>query len=173
MRVSTLLAGIGAVGIAGAASADLNVFLDTDTDGVPVVFEFEQDTAGPITDIAWDLDHDAFSPSWGSELQIVLTHVGTGNSISMGGGDITVDIEFGWGNTSGNFHTDGTVSAADIGLDEFDSSGRWLVSVFESFDDGGIDGHIIGTITLLKAIPGPGALALLGLAGLCGTRRRR
>jgi len=53
-----------------------------------------------------------------------------------------------------------------------------LITVYESFNDGGngVQDSVIlsGGITITYTpVPAPGALALLGLAGLVGTRRRR
>lgn len=53
------------------------------------------------------------------------------------------------------------------------------VQAFESFDDGGagVQDAQFGAGSILtfqyQYIPAPGALALLGVAGLIGTRRRR
>jgi hypothetical protein len=124
------------------------IVLDTDTDGAPVIFEFVRETPGTLTEIQWDLQHEAFSPSWGSEVRIMLTHVPSGNMFSMGGGDDpSVDINFGWADSAGSFSSTGSVLAADIGLPDFDAAGLWEVKVDESFDDAGIDGHLTGTIT--------------------------
>jgi hypothetical protein len=174
MKKILAFAAIGVLGVASAANAELVINLDTDTDGAnPVTFSFNQDTPGDFATIEWDLTHEAFSPSWGSEVRIVLQHVDTGTIISMGGGDdASVMINFGFPNASGVFSTNGVATAADLGLAPFETLGEWLVTVDESFDDFGIDGHLTGTIIINK-IPAPGALALFGLVGLAGGRRRR
>lgn len=49
-----------------------------------------------------------------------------------------------------------------------------FVTVYETFDDTGIDAVVSGgTLTITYVIPTPGAMALLGLGGLVATRRRR
>ena len=163
------------VALTGTARAELVIDLDTDTNGTPVTFSFMQATSDSLLSVSWDLDFEAFTPSWGSELRINLLHVDSATSISLGGGDdASVDINFGFANASGLYSSAGTAAAIVLGISIADTSGEWLVTVDESFDDTSImpDGHVIGTITINK-VPAPGALALLGVAGLLGQRRRR
>ena len=103
MRKSLLIASAATLALAGAAQADLTMDLDTDTDGAnPVTFSYFQDTHGAFEDVSWDLTHEAFSPSWGSELYMEITHVDSGTSFTIGGGDDdTVDINLGWDDASG------------------------------------------------------------------------
>jgi len=62
----------------------------------------------------------------------------------------------------------GTYNANAWGAGGYDA-GDWLLSVSDTV---GGDGGSIGDVTIMYTIPAPGALALLGLAGLAGRRRR-
>ncbi len=61
-----------------------------------------------------------------------------------------------------------------FGTDFVIAGGVLTLEFFESFDDAAntIDALWSGSLTL-TVIPAPGAMALLGVAGLAGTRRRR
>ena len=90
------------VALTGTARAELVIDLDTDTNGILVTFAFTQVTSDALLSVSWDLDHEAFSPSWGSELRINLLHVDSGTSISLGGGDdASVDSNGGGADASG------------------------------------------------------------------------
>jgi len=160
------------LGLTTTTQAQFVIPVDSDSDGIPVSFTFFQDTHDALLSISWDLDHEAFSPSWGSELRLDLTHVDSGTLVTMGGGG-AVDIDFDWADGPGLYSSAGTMTAAELGIAIEDTYGDWVVTVFESYDDPIVpDGHIMGTITINK-VPAPGVIALLGTAGLVSLRRRR
>ena len=52
-------------------------------------------------------------------------------------------------------------------------TGMWTVGVYDGYSSGADTDNWVGVLTLEGlAVPAPGALALLGLAGLAGRRRR-
>lgn len=120
-------------------------------------------TGQVVVGFAWALTFEAFSPSWGSEARIDITSpFGTTHTFNGGAA--------GWGNASGTYLHGGDTTVFDGQL----IAGNWTFRFYEAFDDGiSPDGIYHSAIFVIKAIPAPGALALLGLAGLAGTRRRR
>ena len=65
---------------------------------------------------------------------------------------------------------------ATVSASSFSSNGLVYLTLWDSFDDAGVD-HIYGqgsTVTVsYEIIPTPASLAVLGLGGLAATRRRR
>ena len=127
-----------------------------------------------ITGIGWDNvvgNGDDTGVSWGNEMTMAVVDSGDLNGvfISFFPNEGSASAGGVWGPaTSG-----GIIDLAAQGLEFNTTSGSLLVEFFESYDDAadGIDAHYeSGTVTIEYAVPAPGALALLGLAGL---RRRR
>lgn len=118
-----------------------------------------------VAGFAWTLSFEAFSPSWGSEARIDVTAPDGTLFTFSGSGDA------GWGNSSGIF-VDGGDTTAFNGLA---FSGDWTFRFYEDFNDGATDpdGIYHEAFFLIKPIPAPATLALLGAAGLIGRRRRR
>ena len=175
MKTAVSVAALGA--IAGLATGQTviefnNVVVDAAN---PITFTIMQTDAGPLEGFSWDLVYETIDPSWGGELNIVLTHIASGYSINFDGTDgnlgdtMASDVLFGWGKSSGVFSSAGSVAVTG---GPSDTIGAWRVEIFEDFDDFGDDGILNGTITINK-VPAPSALALLGMGGLVAGRRRR
>ncbi|MEQ9617454.1 MAG: hypothetical protein RLN60_05405 [Phycisphaerales bacterium] len=157
------LAILAVAGLAASASAQSLDISGIATDGAADVNAGNIVSAGAVTEIAFDLNFTAISPSWGSELFITITGPG-GFVATAGGSDAPADLTFGWADSSGTYTFNGSLAVAG-------GAGTYTVFVGESFNDAGQDGFINqGTVTL---IPTPGAAALLGLGGVAATRRRR
>ncbi|MEZ6243411.1 MAG: PEP-CTERM sorting domain-containing protein [Phycisphaerales bacterium] len=162
--------------LAGAATAQTTInFNDLAIDAAqPITFTVVQTDPGPLLGFTWDLSYDAIPISWGSELIIQLSHE-SGYSIEFDGSDANFadlgpsDVQFGWGNTDGHFTSTSLVSVQN---GPSDTTGTWTVTVFDEFDDDGVDGVLNGSITINK-VPAPGGLALIGLGSIACLHRRR
>jgi hypothetical protein len=118
-------------------------------------------------------------PSWGNEMNMYLE----AGSVATGSGGINTQFfpdDGGataggtWGPASGGSST----YLIDNGASFVSVDGDIRIEWYESYDDGVVlpqDAHYDGgtVIVTYNEIPAPGALALLGLAGIAGTRRRR
>lgn len=153
-----------------------------------------------ITEVSISLN--GLTHAWLGDVDVTLTHVETGTVLTIfqhvGGGTFGDSSDFGgtYGFDDDNLGNLWTEAAAKTGaqiaapgayfasnntgaktffsiFDGQSSAGTWRLKVVDTFpsgDDGALQGwtlNIDGT-----PIPGPGALALLGLAGLAGRRRR-
>jgi uncharacterized protein (TIGR03382 family) len=118
-------------------------------------------------------------PSWGNEMNMYIEagSVATGSGGSNTGffpdeGSATAGGT--WGPASGGSST----YLIDNGNNFVSVDGDIRIEFYESYDDGNVlphDSEYVGgsVIITYTEIPAPGALALLGLAGIAGTRRRR
>lgn len=178
MKIAAIIA---VAGFAGAVSAQTVIDLSgMNVDGAaPTTFTVNQTDHGPLDSLDFNLTAEAVAPSWGSEINVTLTHVPSGWSFNADGDDADFDDDgpadflFGWGNSSGVFSFQGSVNMAGQG--PADTFGEWRISLSDDFDDGVNPDHFYhsgSTITINK-IPAPGALALLGLGGVAAMRRRR
>ncbi len=123
--------------------------------------------------VEFDFTNQFDDSSWASDLEFKLTDPG-GKTYVVGqqafdGGDPFGPEDFIWdfdgadSQPSGFYTSTHTIGAVDKG-------GTWNVMLAESWDGGVAFDNI--SLTLIK-IPAPGALALLGVAGLLGVSRRR
>ena len=125
-----------------------------------------------ITGIGWDNVVGDGSPSgfsWGNEMSMAVSD---GAFVSFFPDEGSGSAGGVWGPASSN----GILSLVDIGLDDIALEGAALtLEFFEAYDDatGATDAtYQSGTISIeYSVVPAPGALALLGLAGM-GRRRR-
>jgi hypothetical protein len=132
-------------------------------------------TALEMTGVGWDVFQSTVGPSWGSEMVVsfadnvgglpglYLTPSGTGAPI--------VGTE---NNSSGGILDLTDNSIPNVVLPD----GVLRLEFFDSYDDypGGIDGHWEAGSTLdiaYRVVPSPGAMGLLGLAGIGALGRKR
>jgi len=155
--------------------------------GGPMVFTLNvEDNSKAI--IGWGIDFiydEDPTPnlSWASDIQMILTSP-TGDSITVGGistpGFIEWDFQ-GGGSTDPGFYQDDPQDAAGDPSNNFQwkdnpqPKGAWTVSFFNDWNSSSSATLTMSEVhlRLYKQLPAPGALALLGLAGLAGSRRRR
>lgn len=88
----------------------------------------------------------------------------------------TPDFDFGWPNTSSSNNSAGSTNA----LNGLASGGNWTLNILDSYNDtaGGVPAQgmlVQGSFITINydPVPAPGVLALLGLAGVVSSRRRR
>ena len=165
-------AGVSAAAISGAALADITVSWDpvSLTAGQAIAMDLGE-VSGTLTAIsvvmAWA--NDTGDSSWASDM---LVGISTASAIISGGGyNMSFTGGSSWGGLAGSPNT-GTYSSYLTGSQAM--SGQAYALVANGWT-GSAGTTTSGTMTFfgINAVPAPGALALLGLAGLAGTRRRR
>lgn len=122
-----------------------------------------------VTGVGWkDIDIEAFSPSWLSEIRFELVD----STASMG-----VGLTPGVGNDApgrGTFDSFGIIKLADLGL-EFDvgPDGLLVIHIWDTFNDHfpNPDGFVHSGHINIQWIPEPASLLLIGLGGLLFRRR--
>jgi hypothetical protein len=179
---SALIAAVAAVGIASGAHAD-TLFVnmagwqsDAGFPGFGTSTTVDIGAGSTITNIEFtNFVFEAFAASWTADLAV---------GVSDGPAPFTVSY---WeSQVPGNSNAPGVLGPVNAA---FDNPGLYLsdegfstvdgllvVYVYELFNDTVAPDAIVssGGITITyTAIPAPGAVALLGLAGLVGSRRRR
>lgn len=182
MKKTFALAAVAALGMTGAAIASDTMYIDL------TGWETYQGFGGPLnselivslgagTEIKniefVDIQIEVFNGSWASEFVVSvndgLTFDNFWDSTIPGAPNSAV----GYGPFSGGFNNPGLFGSGPFTMVNDD---LWI-TVYETFNDAGdaIDARVLGGGILItyNPIPAPGALALLGLAGLAGVRRRR
>ena len=179
----TAAAGFALAGaMAGTASADVTIELGDFTLNPG---QIEEITVGGLfgTLTGWELTFTYGGNTDGSWSADMLFAVGapSGNGVAAGGFNIAdPGGPFSWTNIGGvgaNNGDPGTFTHLFENLSGFDVSGTGTWSMFVG--DGWTSGTVPETLTNVSFtlfgvnIPAPGALALLGMAGLVSRRRRR
>ena len=138
---------------------------------VAAAFGLASGSAVDINGFGWDMTITTIGASWLSETNFYLADAADllgPNSINFAPGE-------GFDNVGMMDFSSGEV----LKLEPEDvltlSTGMLYLEIYESFDDVAdeIDNFVLGTITIQSSVPAPGALALLGLSGAVGARRRR
>ena len=172
------LAVLAVSGLAVAASADILV-IDISgwvadggyASGLSTSANYNLGVGTTIDAASYNVNWTAPSPSWSGELVLSLN-----DSIAFVGGfwDAAPGVGGGPGAEAGS----GPFGAAPGGVAGGPfvlTTGDLYVEIYDTFNDAGID-QIMGpgsTITIeYTPVPAPGALALLGVAGLAARRRR-
>lgn len=186
-----LTASIAAASIAAIASADMvtvDYNVDSVNSGVVVEDTISLPSIASIDSVAIDI-----AQTWGGDLEMTLTSPtgdvftfmfdevdssGSGNfdmGLVPGDGSLANVDAYTFVETGGlteyaeDFAPGGTYNANAWASGGWDA-GDWTLLIN---DDAGGDDTSIGSVTITYTIPAPGAIALLGLAGIAGGRRRR
>lgn len=138
------------------------ISFDLEENGADVVgFSFSGNASG-ITDTG----------SWASDTNLVID-APDGQSTSIGGFSGTPDFDWdfdGAGSTDDGFYESGP----HLAFNAAPKAGTWTFTFTNDWDStAASDISWDGVSIILHKIPAPGALALLGLAGVAGGRRRR
>ncbi|MHC4808935.1 MAG: proprotein convertase P-domain-containing protein [Planctomycetota bacterium] len=187
-----VLSAAAVAAVASVASAD-TVTVDYNVDSIDSGTVVSDTIALPdvvsIDSITIDIAH-----TWGGDLEITLTSP-TGDVFELMFDDVDTSGSgnFDMGLVGGSGALDNVAPYEFVesgGLPEWDdsngvapagtynanawASGGWSAGDWTLLinDDAGGDPTSIGSVTIAYTIPAPGALALLGLAGLAGRRRR-
>lgn len=175
MKNTLLLGAASAALVSGAAVADYQINFAHAGDPHTPISSVHQLT-GSLGDMAVNTEFtNGGGWTWAGDFHIAIVDP-NGNHLQFGGYDydsghaVAGDFPSSWdSSTSGSFSH--TASLASMGLG---GDGDWTVHLTHGYSGGGGDAWD-GNVTLhgLTLVPAPGALALLGLAGLAGRRRRR
>jgi MYXO-CTERM domain-containing protein len=171
-RFALTAAGVASAAVVASTSADVTVSFDT---GNIIGLETIVLETGPLTgtltgmDITVDFYASASSGVWASDLLVAVSDGTSVSGIEWGG----FNASFGYAD-GGSFSWNreyGTYSASFSGYNVAVNDGTLAVANGWTTSQGG---SWSGTITLrgVDVVPAPGALALLGVAGLAGRRRR-
>ena len=181
MKKIALVAGLAAA-VAGTASADVTV---TFTNQTWTGFNFSDLTAtyggftGTLTGVSVNATLNASTNfTYADDLCVYVdvAPLGTGGLLQVGGfSNLSATQRLFWAN--GGSSTPGTtvIDSKSVNAISFSGTGAdpviWLGN---GYGAAGTSGTWTGSITLIgvNAVPAPGAIALVGLAGLAGRRRR-
>lgn len=184
---TVLAAGVAAAALVSAASADVTVTLTNQTF---TGFNFSQfvdyntlSIVGTLTGASINVTLNAStSYTYADDLAIYVDvePLSTGGRLQIGGfSNLSAAQRYSWPN--GGSSAPGTTSIGSVNLTTAlsfigDKSVDGTVWVGNGYGAAGTSGTWSGTVTLhgvdAVAVPAPGAIALLGLAGLAGRRRR-
>lgn len=181
--MKTLIAsGIAAAALVSAASADVTF---TFTNQVWTGFNFtEAYAAGSLTGTLTGATVNATlnastNYTYADDLCIYVagSPLALGGALQCGGfSNLNATNRYSWANGASNAPgttVTGTVNftTGSINMDAASTLSIWIGN---GYGAAGTSGTFTGTITLLgvTAVPAPGAVALLGLAGFCSRRRR-
>ena len=180
-------AGASAAAIAGGASAAVET-VTFSIGGDYTAASVGINIIGSSTNIAW-AGATMLTVEWSSVSWSAADNQGAGASYSNWTNELRLGLnsasgQWGFGGPGGGSDTgfaSGSLGAFDISASSYLVGASGTISTFgySSYNDGAglTAGTILGgtfTVTIdTVAIPAPGAMALLGLAGLTATRRRR
>ena len=185
--MKTVLAGVAVAAIASAASADITVTLTNQTftgfNFAQFVDYTQYNIVGSLTGASINVTLDAsVAYTYADDLCVYvdIEPLSTAGFLQVGGfSNLSAAQRYSWPN--GGSNAPGTTS---IGTVNFTTalafSGNKAVDgtvwIGNGYGAAGTSGTWTGTVTLhgvdAVAVPAPGAIALLGLAGLAGRRRR-
>ena len=176
---NVLAAGVAAAALVSAASADVTY---TFTNQVWTGFNFNEAYAagslsGTLTGATVNAVLNASTAyTYADDLCVYLDSgaLSTGGALQIGGfSNLLASQRLIWPN--GGSDAPGTTSIGSVTLVSpiaFGPASDLIVWIGNGYGAAGTSGTWSGTITLHGVVPAPGAIALLGLAGLTGRRRR-
>lgn len=196
MRKTLAFGMMAALAMGGAAWADHGAGYDPSLDevlfigtvgpisiGQSVKFDFDLDNPNSVIGFSFSGDYVVQDPGgWASDTQMNITGP-SGSSVSIGGfglPDPDLDWDFqgagsaplGFYSSGAHFHkADGSPVFNSNGDGSTNKPGNWSIVFTQDF--GGSPTIWENVEITLHKIPAPGAMALLGVAGLMGGRRRR
>lgn len=181
MKKIALVAGLAAA-VAGTASADVTV---TFTNQTWTGFNFTDLTAayggftGTLTGVSVNATLNASTSfTYADDLCVYvdIAPLGTGGLLQVGGfSNLGASQRLGWANGGSSAPGTTVIDSKSVNPIVFGGSAAdakiWLGN---GYGAAGTSGTWTGSITLIgvNAVPAPGAIALVGLAGLAGRRRR-
>ncbi|MEY4182973.1 MAG: hypothetical protein RLZZ217_1599 [Planctomycetota bacterium] len=181
MKKIALVAGLAAA-VAGTASADVTV---TFTNQTWTGFNFSDLTAqfggftGTLTGVSVNATLNASTNfTYADDLCVYvdIAPLGTGGLLQVGGfSNLSATQRLSWANGGSSAPGTTVIDSKSVNAISFSGSAAdpiiWLGN---GYGASGTSGTWTGSITLIgvNAVPAPGAIALVGLAGLAGRRRR-
>ncbi len=176
MRKFALIGGGLAAAVTAIAAADQSINLGNNSlaGGQSNTYTFA--LSGTLTDFSIGFDYvDGNSSSWASDmaLQVIdpngVSKFWGGSGFTIAGSTFQSNWSF-WGSASSasGFYSDASNPVAGMS-----GNGVWTFKVFNGWTGAtNACGYNNVVVNLVGVVPAPGALALLGLAGLTGRRRR-
>ena len=179
MRAHLIMGMAATAAISSAAVAEISLdFTGFEATGANFALTNENAVAGNITDFAGDfvLDLDGENFTWADDLTVLIASADLSDILVQMGGfsDFGATYKYTWPvGAAGDAGTEaGGLVSTDV-LGGIDATG-YYVWIGNGYGSGGV-GTWSGNIKIngtIDYVPAPGALALLGVAGLAGRRRR-
>ena len=172
MKARTLIGLAAVTALGSAATADITYSFDN----TYMAFSFEQLDANPLEGVLEGINGNFVmeygeSYTYADDLTVLIASEDLSDIFIQIGGwsDVGAGYRYFW--PEGASDAFGTVGGGSITTVPFDVTGYYLF-VGHGYA-GGVQGAWSGEIELLgSVVPAPGALAVLGFAGLAGRRRR-
>jgi MYXO-CTERM domain-containing protein len=170
-RFALTAAGVASAAVVASTSADVTVTFDTGNIVGWEEVELQSGLTGTLTgmDITVDFYASNSSGVWASDFLVAVSDGTSVSGIAWNDGVVFSGYQdggsFSWAPAFGTYSS--SFSGYNVAVNDgtLFVANRWLASPGGSWS---------GTITLygVDVVPAPGALALLGVAGLAGRRRR-
>ena len=174
-----IASGIAAAALVSAASADVTFSFTNQT---WTAFNFTEayvagSLSGTLTGVSVNATlNSSTNYTYGDDLCVYMdaAPLSTGGLLQVGGfSSLSATQRYSW--PTGGSSTPGTTVSGTVNLTtaiNMAANPTQSIWIGNGYGASGTSGTWTGTITLIGVVPAPGAVALLGLAGLTGRRRR-